>query len=227
MILKHKISTLVKLLLFITFLPVYANASKNIAIVIKVKGTVEILKAESEKFDSLQKGVHLDSGDKIKTGEDGFVALIFTDDKSLLRVRQNTEIVVEGKREAMSISKRVNMEIGALWVNIKERKGEFKVATPTSVASVKGTEFWILADINGNTNVICLVGLLELYNKISDRTIEINAGYTGTSTYDGELSLKTTKAETIPGDEDIEENELEIELEDEHGDKKNLIIKFK
>jgi len=226
MMLKHRILTFATLVLFFALLSSHAIASKNIAIVFQVKGAAKIKKVENEKFKSLKKGVHIDSGDMIKTGEDGSVALIFTDDKSLLRIRSNTETVIQGKREMTSISKRINMEVGALWVNIKEGKGEFKVATPTSVASVKGTEFWVLVDKIGDTDVICLKGLIELHNTISAKAIDVSKEYTGKSTRAGELAVEKTKRDAIPKRDEIEGNEIEIEFEDEHGNKKTLKIKF-
>lgn len=226
MILKHKISLIITLILFLTLSTSYAYASKNIAIVFQTKGTAKIKKAESKKFESLKRGIHIDSGDMIKTGGDGSVALIFTDDKSLLRIRPNTETVIQGERKMTSISKRVNMEIGALWVNIKEGKGEFKVATPTSVASVKGTNFWVLVDKVGNTDVICLDGLIGLYNTISTRAVNVSKDYTGKSTRTGELTVEKTKSDAVPKIDEIEKKEIEIEFEDEHGNKKTLKIKF-
>lgn len=224
--LKHKILPLVTLILLFALLPSNSDASKNIAIVFQTKGTAKIKKAESDKFESLKKAVHINSGDMIKTGDDGSVALIFTDDKSLLRIRPNTEAVIQGKRDMTSVSKRINMEIGALWVNIKEGKGEFKVATPTSVASVKGTEFWALVDKVGDTDLICLDGLIELYNTISTRAVNVSKDYTGRSTRTGELTVERTKSEAIPEIDETEKRELEIEFEDEHGNKKTLKIKF-
>ena len=54
----------------------------KIAVATKVKGIAEIMKVGKKDFTSLKAGLILDDGDKIRTGNSGFVAIIFIDDKS-------------------------------------------------------------------------------------------------------------------------------------------------
>lgn len=72
--------------------------AEKIAVTTKVKGVSEIMKVGSKKFSSLKAGMILDDGDKIRTGKSGFVAIIFIDDKSTLKVKENSEAVITGRR---------------------------------------------------------------------------------------------------------------------------------
>ena len=110
----------------------------------------------------------------------------------------------------------------------KQRKGDFVISTPTSVASVKGTEFWMISDPLLGDKVIGIEGLVELQNLISGEVANIGADQTGSSTPNGTLTVNTTNPDDIP--EDIEEeeeiHELRIQLQDADGQEKDLIIKF-
>lgn len=204
--------------LMISFL-VYGDGMNSIAVTFKVKGKADLKKVAENVFKKLSRGTLLDSGDRVKTGDDGFVALVFADDQSQLKLRANTEIAIEGKREGRAISKTVNMQIGKLLVDIKKQRGEFKIATPTSVASVKGTIFYIILDAQGNTWVTTLEGLVELYNNVSGVSVTVVEGETGQSDPEGNLSVDPTSPEVLEElgemeEEEPEEEEIEIEFEE-------------
>jgi len=125
----------------------------KIAVVTKVKGLVEIMPTGKTEFYDLKAGRILSSGDKIRTGKSGFTAIIFIDDKSTLKLKGNSEAVITGQRTAASISKKINMDIGTVRATIKKQNTDFVIQTPTSVASVKGTDFWLLTDpVTGDQN---------------------------------------------------------------------------
>ena len=94
------------ILFFMTLTPSFAS---KIAVATKVKGVAEILKTEAKNFTLLKSGTILDDGDKIRTGKSGFVAIIFIDDKSILKIKENSEAVITGKKTKKSISKKINM----------------------------------------------------------------------------------------------------------------------
>ena len=79
----------------------------KIAVATKVKGMVEIMKVRKKEFNTLKAGSILDDGDKIRTGKSGFVAIIFIDDKSTLKIKENSEAVITGRRTAKDISKKL------------------------------------------------------------------------------------------------------------------------
>ena len=95
-----------------------------IAIATKVMGTVEINKNANPGYISLKPGTILKDGDGIRTGSDGFVLLIFIDDKSQLKVKEDSEVTISGKKIATAISKNVRMDNGTIRAEVnKNRKG--------------------------------------------------------------------------------------------------------
>jgi len=72
--------------------------AQPIAIATKAMGTVEINKNSKPGYISLKAGTILEDGDGIRTGSDGFVLLIFIDDKSQLKVKGDSEVTILGKK---------------------------------------------------------------------------------------------------------------------------------
>ena len=92
---------------FTLFLLISTLSADKIAVATKVKGLVEIMKVGKKEFLSLKAGSILDDGDKIRTGSSGFVAIIFIDDKSTLKIKENSEAVITGQRTTKDISKKL------------------------------------------------------------------------------------------------------------------------
>ena len=104
------------------------------------------MKVGKKEFSSLKTGSILEDGDKIRTGNSGFVAIIFIDDKSTLKIKENSEAVITGQRTTKNISKKINLDGGTIRASISKQNVDFVIQTPTSVASVKGTDFWLISD---------------------------------------------------------------------------------
>ena len=116
----------------------------------------------------MRAGSILDDGDKIRTGKSGFVSIIFIDDKSTLKIKENSEAVITGRRTTKDISKKINMDVGTVRATVNKQNSNFVIQTPTSVASVKGTDFWLLSDPISGDEVIGLDGIVNLINNETD-----------------------------------------------------------
>lgn len=206
-----------------------ANANK-IAVVTKVKGLVEIMPTGKKLFSKLKAGSILADGDKIRTGTSGFAAIIFIDDKSTLKLKGNSEAVITGQRTAASISKKINMDSGTIRATIKKQNSSFVIQTPTSVASVKGTDFWLLTDPDKGDQVIGLEGIVSLKNIDTGQDVDVVQGMSGISTPDGDVGVEETVASSIPTDpsESSEDgpSQFKIYLEGPNGTQKVMVIEY-
>ena len=203
--------------------------SQRIAIATKALGSVEIEKKDKPGFNKLKAGTILNDGDRIKTGSDGFALVIFIDDKSQLKIKEESEVTITGKKIASTISKNIRMDNGTVRAQVnKQRKGEFVIQSTTSVASVKGTDFWFIANSEEGDMLIGLEGIVDLFNVISGLSVDVTAGNTGTSDDSGNLDLDPTNQNTVPDDpSDTQEdsgNQIEIEFEGPNGEIKKLLI---
>lgn len=201
----------------------------KIAIATKVKGVVEIAPTKINKFKTLTPGTVLSDGDKIRTGSKGFTAIIFIDDKSTLKVKENSEIVVGGQKSVARISKKINMDVGTIRATINKQNTDFVIQTPTSVASVKGTDFWLLSDPEIGDQVMGLEGVVGLTNTQTGQEVNVTTGMSGLSTPDGDLSLEETVDSTIPDDPSTDSentSEIKIFMEGPNGQQKVIIIEY-
>ena len=203
--------------------------AEKIAVATKVKGEVELMRVGKKNFIELKPGNILDDGDKIRTGRSGFTSLIFIDDKSTLKLKENSEVVVNGQRTAASISKKINLDGGVVRATIKKQNIDFVIQTPTSVASVKGTDFWLLSDLDGGDQIIGLEGLIGLVNLETGQEVDVTVGMTGLSTPDGQVTSIETDPNSIPSDPSADQegpSQVRIYLEDTDGNQKVLIIDY-
>ncbi len=221
---------LTKSLLFIQFILVAtiaslrAQATTDVALILKSTGTVKLKKETAGNWRVAEKGSRLNSGDVIKTGENSLAAIIFTDDKTLLKVRDNSMLAIRGKRSEQSISKRLVCSLGQFWLKVSQQQSKLVVETPSGVAAVKGTEFYGVVDGDGNTTIVVIEGAVQLLNKLGEALVK--AGQSGRLTKNGAPEVFPTGPDgrftwATEGDGN---RELLFEFQDSNGNKKNLKI---
>ncbi len=212
-----------------------AWAQQNVAIVAKTRGTTFHKRFNTKEYKpQVPIGTQLKNHDWIKTGDNGYLALFFLDDKSQLKVKGNSEMEILGKIERGRIDKTISMDYGQVKAKVQKQKGEFRIATPTSVASVKGTEFWVISNEDGD-QFIGLEGQIVVENRVSGETVTVGSDQTATSTPDGNVEVSQTEEGTVPEDPDAEEEEgqptttthiLRIRLTNQSGGEHFLIIEY-
>ncbi len=205
--------------------------SSKVAVAIKVKGKVSIIPAETKVKKSLKPGTPLSDQDKIMTAKGAFVALMCLDDKSVVKMMGNSDLVIAGNRSSAGINKSLDISYGKITANIVQQKGrEFRIATPTSVASVKGTELAITSDPAMGDSFMLLEGLIEVTNSITGESTEVSPGETAVSTPEGSLDVHETTTDDMAGFEEAEveipTQELRFEVEDADGNIKEIIIQY-
>jgi len=207
--------------LLIIALPLQAQV-KEIAVVIKVVGQVQV-KSGTADWQALQNGRRLHSGDFVKTGEGALVALVFTDDKSMIKIRSNSQIQIDGERTEQGIAKKIIMTLGQMWSKISPKGAGYQMVTPSGVAAVRGTEFYGIVELNKMT-IIGIDGIVAVSNAID--SVLVTAGKTGTSERDLAPVLTDTQSFEQWANTDDTADTVEIEFEDANGARKKLKIKF-
>ncbi|MCB2212940.1 FecR family protein [bacterium] len=204
-----------------------AQAARPIAVATDFRGTVEF--QHDNKWQEFHKNLPFYDGDKIRTGEDGYCALMFVDDKSQIRLNPNTEATLGHTVNAdSSWNKRVDMELGRVLAQVTEQKGALQVATPTAVASVKGTEFWVMMNPDGTVTQLTLEGVVELMSVLTGETKDVSAGYQGDVDGNGNIDVTVLNEDIVPDYLDtMDVEKIEIKFIDEDGNEKTLIIPVK
>ena len=208
----------------------YLYATK-VAVAIKITGNVSIYYAGEGNKQTLKSGSPLSSRDKIVTGKNGFALIMYLDDKTTLKILKNSTLEILGDRSDKTINKSIDIKYGKVAANVKPQNGkDFTISTPTSVASVKGTEFAVSSDPSAGDSFTLLEGLIEVTNSITGQSTDVQEGETAVSSPDGSLDVSQTTEEDLNDFEDanieMPSQELKFEIEDEDGNTKEIIIKF-
>ena len=220
---------LFKKIFFTFFIFSFLIGSDRIAVATKVIGSVEFVRGKGFA-KSLKKGHIIERGDILKTKKGGFVAILFIDDKSALKIKENTELEIVGNNKNQTIAKRISLMNGTVRAQVEDQRNkDFVVQTSVSVASVKGTDFWMISDKSKGDSIIGIEGVIQLANKISGEIIDITSGITGLSSNNGQLESYNTDPKTIPSDpsgDDSDSQTIRIEFMDASGKKKTLVIEY-
>ena len=204
----------------------YAN---KIAVATKIKGSVEVMPVGKRDFIKLKPGTILSDGDKIRTGSKGFAAIIFIDDKSTLKLKEDSEAVITGQRSVASISKKINMDSGTVRATVTKQNTDFVIQTPTSVASVKGTDFWLITNPETGDQIIGIEGIIGLTNNETGQEVDVTEGMSGISTPDGNIGLEVTDQSSIPEDPSVDfdgPSQIKIYLEGPNGEQRVMVIEY-
>jgi hypothetical protein len=240
--------------IFIVFLflaNIFAS-SEQVALVLKTKGNVQYQKYSEKVLSTLNIGTALYNDDLLRTGADGLVVFVYIDDKTMIKIQSNSEVYIRGESENESIIKQINIGNGRVKSTVsKQKKGEFTIVTPTSVASVKGTEFWTIVDRDGEDRFYGLSGTVEVKNLSSGQIVGLEENTTAISLPDGTINIRQTNELELPqediyeieGDlDDIEnfgkdstievfdnttESELRIKLQNAFGEEKEIIVRYR
>ena len=156
-------------------------------------------------------GQAISNGDAIRVGEASFAVVIFLDDKSVVKVRENTDFqfVETSNTRSLIIDQGTTLHN----VNKEGRKKAYRVETPVSVASVKGTEFSSFHDaVAGIDKFVGKTGNFDVFNTISGLTVNVGAGQKAVSNALGQLIPAPAQPGDFPDDPDGEsQNQQEEE----------------
>ena len=235
-------------LYFILIAFVYSNQS--IAVVTKSKGDVQYKKFSESDSKILLVGSELFNDDYIKTGVDGYVKFSYLDDGTTIKIHKNSELYVVGKSENKVINKRLNIGNGLIKMDVsKQKEEEFKIVTPTSVASVKGTSFILDSNLDFGDKFYGFEGIVEIVNKESNKIIRLSRNLKVVSQPNGQIiseimtpldinainEIQSSVNEDIldqniidDTDIDINQNQKEIKIKvvSPTGEEKEIIIKY-
>ena len=186
-------------LIFLLFLiPIHLKGDV-IARIVKVEGRVHLKRMGMDTFsEKAELGAAIQNGDEIKVGDSGFGAIMYIDDRTILKIRENTKF---GFMDTQN-TRTVNLSHGTLLNDVKKegRNKSFRIQTPVSVASVKGTQFAAIVSPSGVDPFIGKEGLFEVLNMISGETVDVGPGQKAVSNASGNLLQAPASPGEYPSD---------------------------
>ena len=234
-------------ILLISLSLVFSNSS--LAVVSKAKGNVKHKKKTQKDLSTAKIGMELYNNDYIQTGQNGFAKYVYLDDGTQIKVHNNSEVYIRGEVERRSIIKQLKVDEGTVKFDVKKQSvDEFTVITPTSVASVKGTSFWIDCNGENGDQFFGESGSVVIRNRESGAKKQLTKNKVANSLPDGSLKVReitpqelemlekreadvgesgsSNEGDAQPGSSaEDNQNEIIIELEDASGNKKTITVK--
>ena len=231
--------------------------SEGIALVMKKKGAVEHKKFNSDIFNtSIYRNKSLFNDDIIRTGVDGFTKVVYLDDGSSIKLHKNSQVFIQGKVEGSRIVKQISILTGTMKLDVvNNTKQKFKIITPTSVATIKGTRFWVDVNEDLGDKFFGLQGIVSIANNFSNNVLQLTPNNMVVSLSDGSLYVEPTRPselmkletlevdagessqdvppentpnQTIPDYQNQQDNfkKLIFKVSDADGNEKILIVKY-
>ena len=211
---------LLKIIIFIVF-SFNSTWGESVARLIKAEGVVYLKRLGMQTYSEVaQLGTSINNGDAIKVGDYGFAALIFIDDRSVVKIKPNSQFEIMDTKNTRS----VNIEFGTILNKIEKenRTKTFRVVSPVSVASVKGTEFAAMINPSGVDQFIGKEGLFDVFNSVSGQTVSVGPGQKALSGSSGSLMQAPANANEYPKDPELEQNIDESKKPSERKETKDI-----
>jgi ferric-dicitrate binding protein FerR (iron transport regulator) len=161
-------------------------------------------------------GHALVSGEQVKTEADGLAMVKFLSDGSMMKLKPRTHLTFAARE-----SKGVLMSLGAALFDIKPSndKDKFTVTTPTGVAKVKGTRFWVTSASDSSGSVVVLDGVVNVKSSADGKARNVRQGYTALLGREG-LDVREARGADLPE----QSQRLEFEFRDSQGNTRTLRI---
>jgi hypothetical protein len=223
---KKHIKAIVPLIVF-TFFMTSSLVAETVAVVLKVQGTIQLYRSGKVSDQSVKRGFRLQDGDKLVTGPKAFAAVRFTDDASLLRIRANSTCTIKNKRENNELIKNVYVEVGTIFARVTKQRTKFEISTPTSVASVKGTEWIVEQILDGMTLWYGKVGLVDISNDAGAALLRPGETVEVLDANTAPVARKSKPGEGEWDDLGVGTEDYEFEFENDQGERKILRFQIK
>jgi hypothetical protein len=219
-----------RVLILITLLLVLATfllAENPIAVMVKMKGDVTLTR--NTKMVKVKVGDVLYHNDKIQSGAASYAALKYVDNGAFLKIFPNSIVSIKVDKDNGRWDKSATIEKGTLFSSINKKiKARYAVESPTTVASVKGTQYISSFDVDRTFYVYTTEGVVEAENLKSRAKKDVPAGSMLQSNPDG--SMTVSKFTELPNgwDDMLSDTEgaqtIKVELQNSYGVKKYIVI---
>ncbi len=148
-----------------------SRPAQPVGLVVSARGDAEISLIEARAWRIVEVRQDLLTGDDLRTGPLGALALLFSD-HTQIRVQRNSELKV--KAVAMSAAQNTLLDLarGAIWSRAQTGGSGVRVETPAATAAIRGTDWALSVDGQGRTTLIVLSGEVQLANAAGTLTVQ-------------------------------------------------------
>ena len=209
-----------------------AGETNGVAIVKKAYNDVQ-KEAHNGKTEKAQISTPLFSEDRLKTGRKAFALVKFTEDNSIIRMREQAVLTIKSGGLRNSTLKEAFLEMGGIGFEVSKQLNnqQFQLTSPTSVASIRGTKGKWCRSEHSDT-LILIEGKVLLKNRLSNKEVEMDGGSIGFSNDDGTIEKREATEDELAdavrfASTDESRRQMKIDMKDPKGTKKTLKLDYK
>ncbi len=172
-------------------------ADSPVALVKKIVKDVNYRTAiDKSDWELAKTGQPLYDGGEVKTGVKSLALILFSDGSGLIRVRENSILHIYGKTEDKRLNKDAFLEKGLIGFDVtKQEEEEFKLSTPTVVASIRGTNgFFDYMDHDSTTVLFVNDGDVDFIHTGSGKNGSVSSGMAAIITSNGSITYDSTSS---------------------------------
>lgn len=141
-----------KLALFLLFVSAVLAGAQPPARITHIEGSASVLRSGASQWRDARPGMPLGVGDELYARTESFVEVRY-EVGAVVRLNEETKMILEEVSDAV-ITTRTPM--GDVWVNMRRLTSagrQFDMATPTAVASIRGTSYRMTTAADSSTDV--------------------------------------------------------------------------
>ena len=204
----------------------FSFSKETLGLVTKSKGKVEYKNFSDKNFTKdVYRGLGLYGDDRIRTGDNGFSIYRYLDDASSIKILKNSDVQIQGRVDTRNIVKQVEVNNGVLNFNIdKQDISDFTIVTPTSIATVKGTDFWLICNGPEGDKFFGVEGDVEIKNIESGSIVILQENSVVVSSSSGSILVENMSSQELDQIEDLNEETGDYEdIDIDSGSDDNII----
>ena len=202
-----------KIIILIVLVSAFSFSKETLGLITKSKGKVEYKNFSENNFTKdVHRGLGLFEDDQIRTGDNGFSIYRYLDDASSIKILKNSDIQIQGRVDSRNIVKQVEVNNGVLNFNIdKQNTSDFTIITPTSVATVKGTDFWLICNGPEGDKFFGVEGDVEIKNIESGSIVVLQENSVVVSNSNGSILVENMSTQDLQEIENLDEESGDYE----------------
>ena len=202
-------------------------SQENVAISLKVDGKVELTRGD--EVSRTKTGDTYINNDQLESSENSYAAIKFIDGSSVVKLFPNSILTIQTEKKNKKMNKKSYLHAGNLWSKVLKKTGSFEIETPTTVVSVKGTDFLLEVTDTGVTRLFTFEGQVRITNKKDGKTALVNAGQKAIAN-GNTIDVSTTNEGDINSEilDNIEGTDslMKFELKNGDGEHREVEIEF-
>lgn len=145
-------------------------------------GTVQLQRAGSASWETVTVATEVSAGDTVQTGAESRASINMYD-QGVLHVAPDTTLVVQtavwDSRQPEVFQGEVILQAGNLWSRVFDfvsPQSSYQVRTSSTVATVRGTTFWVGTEGDAISRVYVDHHAVEVQSLVSDDVVEVTEG---------------------------------------------------